>query len=99
MLKREIIIALLTIGLIPLLAGCHPGTGAVVRRYTPQVGGTYHYRFEINRLHDPVEVAGEMHVRSKGRDGFELQFSGTLHKRDRLDQPAEEHQEARCSRR
>ncbi len=78
MFKRQIVVTLLASALIPLLAGCHPGTEGVLLRYTPQVGGTYRYRFEINRPHDPVEVTGEMHVRSRGRDGYELQFSGAL---------------------
>jgi hypothetical protein len=78
MLKRQLVLALLASALVPLLAGCRPGTGGVLLRYAPQVGGTYRYQFEINRTHDPLAVTGEMHVRSRDLDGYHLQFSGAL---------------------
>jgi len=52
--------------------------GEVLLRYTPQMGGTYRYKLEINRPHDPLEVTGEMHILGKDEDGYQIQFSGTL---------------------
>lgn len=78
MFKRQLFLTLMACTLASLMVGCRSGTAGVVLRYTPQVGGRYRYQFEIHRPHDPLEVTGEMHVRSKDRDGYHLQFSGAL---------------------
>jgi hypothetical protein len=67
---------LVVFAMVSLLIGCQRERGEVLLRYTPQVGSTYRYKFEINHPYAPIEVTGEMHVLSKDEDGYHLQFSG-----------------------
>jgi hypothetical protein len=76
MLKRKLLPCVL--GIVFLSASCQPREEEALLRYTPQVGGTYGYRFRINRPHDPLEVTGEMHILGEHPDGYQVQFSGTL---------------------
>lgn len=78
MLKRQLVLTLVACALVLLLAGCRSESGEVLLRYAPQVGGAYLYKFKIHRPHDPLEVTGEMHVRSKDSDGYRTEFSGIL---------------------
>lgn len=78
MLRRRLLLHTLVFAIVFLLTGCHREGEEVLLRYTPQVGGSYGYEFTINRPHDPIEVTGEMHVLSKGEDGYQIQFAGTL---------------------
>jgi hypothetical protein len=76
MFKRKVLL-LAVLAIVFLLVGCQrEREGEVLLRYTPQVGSTYRYKFEINHPYTPIEVTGEMHVLSKDEDGYQLQFSG-----------------------
>lgn len=74
--KRLLFIVVLV--MVFLLSSCQREDDEVLLRFTPQVGRTYPYRFEVYRSHDPVVVTGEMHVLSKDEDRYGIRFSGTL---------------------
>ena len=74
--KRLLFMVVLVTVFLP--SGCRREEDEVLLRFTPQVGYTYPYRFEVYRSHNPIVVTGEMHVLSKDEDGYAIQFTGTL---------------------
>ena len=71
------LLLLVVFAIVFLAVGCQrEREEEALLRYTPQVGNTYRYKFEINHPYNPIEVTGEMHVLSKDEDGYQLQFSG-----------------------
>jgi hypothetical protein len=73
--RRRLLLHVVMLAIVSLSAGCRRGTGEVLLRYTPQLGSTYRYKFEIGHY---IETTGEMQVLNKGENGYQIQYSGML---------------------
>ena len=77
-LKEKLLLLAALFTVVFPLVGCEHKGERVLLRYTPQVGNSYPYKFDLNRPYAPIEVPVEMQVLSKDENGYLIQFSGVL---------------------